>query len=188
MSGVPDGARRTSRTSEHASLDRDQRRRRALVPDQRLARSAPATDRDAAASSQGRPASPQPDRRRDPDQWRDRRGRRPAVDARGLALHALCPSAGACDPRIQQHLQCAEREEREAAGRSRSTRRSSPPCPTARPPASRSCPSRFPARAPGISKARRTRPAAKAPAIRSGFGSWTRQAANISISSPPARG
>ncbi len=36
---------------EHAGLDRGQRRRRSLVSDQRLARSAPATDRDAAASS-----------------------------------------------------------------------------------------------------------------------------------------
>ena len=74
---------------EHASLDRGQRRRRALVPDQRLSRSAPATDRDAAASSQGRKASPQPDRGRDPDQWRDRCGRGPVVDARGLAVHDL---------------------------------------------------------------------------------------------------
>ena len=37
-------------------------------------------------------APPQPDRGRDPDQWRNRRRRRPAVDARGLALHALCAS------------------------------------------------------------------------------------------------
>ena len=54
MSGVPGGADGSSRASKHASLDRDQRRRRALVPDQRLSRSAPATDRNAAASSQGR--------------------------------------------------------------------------------------------------------------------------------------
>ena len=49
-------------------------------------------------------------------------------------------------------------------------------------------PSRFPARARGISKARRIRPAAMVRAIRSGFASWTRPAANISISLPPARG
>ena len=46
-------ARSTSRTAEHPGLDRRQRRRRALVSDQRLARPAPAVHRDAAASPQG---------------------------------------------------------------------------------------------------------------------------------------
>jgi coenzyme PQQ biosynthesis protein B len=32
-----------------------------------------------------------------------------AVDARGLALHALCASKSTCDSQIQQHLQCAQR-------------------------------------------------------------------------------
>jgi pyrroloquinoline quinone biosynthesis protein B len=50
------------------------------------------------------------------------------------------------------------------------------------------CPSRFPARARGTSKARRIRKAVTPPAIRSGFAFWTRRAASISISSPPARG
>src|SRR6201747_3039537 len=89
MSGMPDSANRTSGIAEYPGLDRRHRRWRALVPDQRLARPAPATDRDAAASSQGRTAPPQPDRGRHPDQWRDRRDHRIAVDARGLALYAL---------------------------------------------------------------------------------------------------
>jgi len=38
-------------------------------------------DRDAKTSSQARPTPSQPDRGCDPDQWRDRRGRGPAVDA-----------------------------------------------------------------------------------------------------------
>ena len=79
--------------SEHPGLDRVQRRRRALVPDQRLPRPAPAIDRDAAAASEGRRAAPQPDRGRDPDQWRGRCRRGPAVDARGLAVHDLCACA-----------------------------------------------------------------------------------------------
>ena len=45
--------------------------------------------------------------------------------------------------------------------------------------------SRFPARARGISKARRIRPAATPPAIRWGFVLRTRRADNISTSSPP---
>ena len=119
LSGLPESANRTSRTSEHPGLDRDQRRRRSLVPDQRVARSAPAIDRDTAASSQGRQASPQPDSGRDPDQWRNRCGRRPVVDARRLAVYDLRARQGACDPQGQQHLQCAEREERARASRSR---------------------------------------------------------------------
>lgn len=47
---------------KHAGVHRGQRRRRALVPGQRLARFAPATDCDAAASSQGRPPRAQPGR------------------------------------------------------------------------------------------------------------------------------
>ena len=102
------------------------------------------------------PASPQPDLGRHPDQWRNRCGRGPAVDARRLAVHDLRAPKGACDPEGQQHLQCAEREERAAPGQSRWTRRSSRLCPTARRPASRSCRSRFPAKARGIWKARLT--------------------------------
>ena len=79
------------RASKHSGLDRGQRRRRALVSDQCLARSAPATDRDTAAASKGRQAASQSDRRRDPDQRRGRCGRRPVVDARGLAVCDLCP-------------------------------------------------------------------------------------------------
>ena len=82
-------AREHARTAEHPGLDRVQCRRRALVPDQRLARPSPAIDRHAAAASQGRRAASQPDRRRDPDQWRGRCGRGPAVDARGIAVHDL---------------------------------------------------------------------------------------------------
>ena len=63
---------------------------------------------------------------------------------------------------------------------------SSRPCPMARHPASKSFPSRFPARARGTSKARRIRRAAMARAIRSGFGFWTKEAASTSISLPPA--
>ena len=98
MSGLPGSANRASRAAKHPGLDRDQRRRRALVPDQRLARSAPAIDRDAAASPQRRKTSSQPDRGRDPDQWRNRCGRGPAVDARGLAVHDLRARQGAFDP------------------------------------------------------------------------------------------
>src|ERR1700682_4486110 len=53
MSGLPDGSNRASRTSKHPAFDRDQRRWRTLVLDQRVSRSAPATDRDAAAAPQG---------------------------------------------------------------------------------------------------------------------------------------
>ena len=80
----------------------------------------------------------------------------PAVDARRLAVHDLRAREGACDPEGQQHLQRAEREAMCGASRSRWTRRSSRRCPTARRPASRSCRSRFPARAPGTWKARLT--------------------------------
>ena len=79
-----------------------------------------------------------------------------------------------------------ERKERAAradrGGRGRSNRH----CPTVRPPASRSCRSPLPARARGIWRARLTRRATTARAIRSAFASATRRRASFSISSPPA--
>ena len=188
MPGVPDSAKRPSRTAEHPGLDRGQRRRRALVSRQRLARPAPAIDRDAAASSRGRTAPPQPDRGRDPDQWRNRRRRRPVVDARGLALHALCASTGACDSQIQQHLQCARRKEREAAAdrggqgvRTRPARRVAVRHRGS--PLRGSRQGRVVSRRQGASGGRRRRGRyARA------CGYWTSRAANISISWPPARG
>ncbi len=111
MSDLPGSANRTSRTSEHPGCDCDQRRWRSLVSDQCVSRSAPATDRDAAASSQSRKAASQSDNGGHPDQRRNRRHRRAAVDARGLAIHDLRAQKSAFDPEGQQHLQRAEREE-----------------------------------------------------------------------------
>src|SRR2546430_1119289 len=76
-----------------------------------VSRSAPASDRDAAASSPSRKAASQSDSRRDPDQRRNRRDCRAFVDARGLVIHDLRAPKSAFDPEGQQHLQRAEREE-----------------------------------------------------------------------------
>ena len=52
VSGMPGSAKRRSRTPKHPGFDRVQRRRRALVPGQCVAGSAPTTDRDEAAASE----------------------------------------------------------------------------------------------------------------------------------------
>ena len=186
MSGLPESANRTSRTSKHPGIDRDQRRRRPLVPDQCVSRSSPATDRDAAASPQGRKASSQSDIRRHPDQRRNRCGRGPVVDARRLALHDLCARPSAFDPQGQQHLQCAEREECAApADRGGQDVRAD----TARRLAvrHRDCAFRR-SRQERVVSGRQGSPrqATVGRAIRWGFASATRQPASISIFSPPA--
>ncbi len=181
-------ARTDSRAAKHPGLDCDQRRRRSLVPDQRLSRSAPAIDRDAAASSQGRTTSAQPDIGRDPDQWRNRCGSGPAVDARRLAVHDLRARQGAFDPESQQHLQRAEREECQTpADRDRPGVRAGAAGRLAvrhRDPAVRRCRQRRLVSGRQGSPRRQT----MAPATRWGFASATRRAESISIFSPPAPG
>ena len=112
---------------------------------------------------------------RDPDQRRNRCGRRPAVDARGLAVYDLCAPAGclrSCESNSIFNVLSENNVRRQPieTGPGRSSRH----CPTARRPASRFCHSPCPARARGIWKARRIPAATTVRAIRSGFGSPTR--------------
>ena len=157
----------------------------ALVSRQRLSRPAPATDRDAAVASQGGRAAPQPDRGRDPDQRRDRRGRGTSIDARGLALCDLCPRQGAGDPEVQQHLQRAEREERgPPADRDR-------PCLRARSARRlalrhRSDAFTVPGKGAWYLEGKAHPGGATGPATRSAFALRTRPRTDISTSSPPA--
>ena len=176
---------KTPRTSEHAGLDCRQRRRRPLVPDQCLAGSAPAIDRDAAASSRPRQTSSLADLRRDPDQRRNRCDHGAIVDARGIAIYDLRACQSARDIEVQQRLQRAQRKERQAAGnRDRSGVRAETAGRVAlrhRDPALRGD-----RQGRVVSRRRAARGRKRPPAIRSAFASATRQRANSSIFSPLA--
>ena len=80
--------RRQAGQAAHPGRPRAQRRRRELAPAQRLDRSAPADPGDACAPAEGRGA-PFADRRRRPDQRRDRFFGRPSGAARAPAARHL---------------------------------------------------------------------------------------------------
>ena len=180
MSGLPDSAKRTSRTSEHASSI-------AVSADGEhwfLVNASPDLRQQLIATPQLHPKKGQ--LRHSPIAGVILTNGEIDAVAGLLSMREGSPFTIYAHERVlailqvQQHLQCAGREEREAAGDRGRSGRSSPPCPTARHPASRCCRSRFPARAPGISKARRIPPAASGAGDTLGLADCrTRQAANI---------